>query len=360
MKILNITKEMYLSGSAYADWTDDGTSGRIGGPYADMLCAFSDDNDPISLVAMVDGIPAGQINLLKGAVILEGDRWVVYWGAGLHVLPANRSTGASIALLAKMRAMSPGSGAVSVSRQAAPLYLKLGWFGFAAHRYFLPVHPSTVLKNRFGGGALVRAGGLLIDGAVAIHRYLLRAALALFGPKCSTKEVSRFDETEDCRFEAHTTLPYTTERSSLWLNRVISEGPKDNDRRLFLVHDRNQKVVGYFVTAVALRRGVDNDKFGDLLVASLRDWVAFRSGGLNDADVMLLGLKQLLAISCDIVEICVPQIQSATPLRIMGMIRMGDLNFVLRLTPSAHAKYPDLTDPSKWWFRPGDGDAFLL
>jgi hypothetical protein len=360
MKIVAITKRMFLHERATADWGRHGAVSALGGPYADMLCTFADDDDPISLVAMVDDHPVGRINLLKGMLVLNGESIPVYWGCGLEVPPEQRTTGAALVLLARMRSMSPGTGAVSVSQLALPLYKKLGWIDIVAPRYVLPARPSTYLKHRFGRSVLVRAGGGAIDVAVSAYRLMWRSVLGVLHSKFVVTEISRFDETEHGPFEPDTLQPYRTGRSASWLNRIMSEGPKDNNRRLFLVRDRLQKVVGYFVTAVALRRNVDNNRFGDIEVATLRDWVAFERGGATESDVLALGLRQLLTVSCDVVELCVPTTQPSRLLRLMGMVRIGQLSFVLRVTPELMAKRPDLADPSKWWFRPGDGDAFLL
>jgi GNAT superfamily N-acetyltransferase len=360
MKIIPITKRMFVHDRGHADWAGDGAVGAIGGPYADMLCAFADDDDPISLVAMAGGRAVGRINLLKSAVILKGERIDVFWGSGFVVPPEQRATGAGLALMARMRSIAPGTGAVSVSQMALPLYQKLGWIGLSAPRYVLPATLSNLLRHRFGPGGLVRAGGWMIDRGIAVYRAIWRTVLGVMLRGYTVSEITRYDETEHGPFGPYTSQPYATERSSAWLNRIMSEGPQENNRRLFVVRNRQRKVVGYFITTVAMRHAVDEGRYGDLEVATLRDWVSFDPAEAPEADILALGLRELLKVRCDVVEISLPPTQSARLLRMMGMLRKGELSFMVRLAPATQARFPDLSDPSKWWFRPGDGDAFLL
>ena len=134
----------------------------------------------------------------------------------------------------------------------------------------------------------------------------------------------------------------------------------DNSRRLFSVYDANEKLAGYFIVTTALRHGAGGGKYGDLRVASIRDWVAFQSTELTDDDLILFGLRELLRTQCDVAEICVPGSESANVLQRKGMIRMGEQHFFIRFNPPLDHNAPDINDSQNWWLRPGDGDAFLL
>lgn len=360
MKTVSITKRMYQAGNAYDGWTDAGGFGRVGGPYADLLCSACEPDDPISIVSLANGVPVGQINLIKGAVILKGERSAVYWGSGFVVPPEHRSTGAGMAIMARMRALVPGSGAVSISQQALPLYQKMGWISLTAQRYLLPVRPSTFLRFKLGRAGWVGVVGALADGVAKVCLGWVRFSLKRLTPRLRVERLDAARDVDPQWFGPHTNRPFSTERSAEWLQRIMTQGPMDNCRRLFCVRTESGSILGYFITTVALREGVANGRFGDLRVASLRDWVSFDQTLLTDETVMLMGLKQLIDTSCDVIELCVPNGQpSKWPSR-LGMIRMGQFQFAVRLAPSVSQLYTDLSQPEHWWYRPGDGDAFLL
>jgi GNAT superfamily N-acetyltransferase len=360
MKTIAVTKGMYREGKAYQDWSGGGELGRIGGPYAELLCESCEDHDPVSLVSLVGQKPVGQINLLKGAVVLAGERVPVYWGSGFVVPEEHRATGAGMALMARMRSLTPGTGAVSISQLALPLYTKLGWQCLGAQRHLMLARPSVYLKHRLGRSAPIRFLGRLADGAAKVHRWLVRGVLGMLTPRLEQQVLQDFAGISDSWFAKHTDQPYATERSAAWLRRIMSLGPQDNARRLHLILGSDRQVIGYFVTALARREGVGNGRFGDLMVASLRDWVSFDRVSLPERAVMLMGLRELLKAECDVVELCVPNGQPSRLPAILGMVKMGELNFALRLGPEWVRRHPDLARPDLWWFRPGDGDAFLL
>lgn len=360
MKTVVITKRMYQSGSAYEGWSEANGFGKVGGPYADLLCSACDDDDPISIVSLAGQTPVGQINLIKGAVVLKGERIAVHWGSGFVVPAEHRSTGAGLAIMAKMRALSPGSGAVSISQQALPLYHKLGWIDLTAQRYLLPVRPSTFLRHKLGRSGWVGALGMAADSLAAVYRAGVRAALAVSRPRVCVELADPERDIDPGWFKGHTTRPYSTERSADWLRRVLTMGPMDNARQLFVVRSPSGVVLGYFVTTVALREGVGNGRFGDLQVASLRDWVSFEPERLPDDALLRLGMAELLRRSCDVIELCIPNGQPSQLPRRLGMVKMGELHFALRMAPRAGLEAADLAKSDRWWFRPGDGDAFLL
>lgn len=360
MKTLEITKRMYQAGTAYEGWADEEGFGRIGGPYAELLCASCDEDDPISLVSLVGNRPVGQINLLKGAVVLRGASVPVYWGSGFAVPSEHRSTGAGLALMARLRSMRLASGAVSISQLALPLYTKLGWQCLGARRYLLMARPSAYLEHRFGLSVPVRLAAWLADQAAHVYRQLVRLVLKTRTPHFQTEVISQPADIREDWFTSHTDRPFTTARTAGWLRRVMELGPKDNSRQLHVVRGPHQRVLGYFVTSVAMREGIGNGRFGNLMVASLRDWVSFAQDVLTEQEVMLMGLSELLKASCDVIELCIPNGQASTVPRRLGMVTMGELHFALRLPPDMKGHHPDLADAERWWFRPGDGDAFLL
>lgn len=360
MRTIAVTKASFKEGTAYQGWVEDKGLGRVGGSYAELLCDACEESDPISLVSLVDQQPVGQINLLKGALILKGERVPIYWGSGLVVPEEHRTTGAGLALLMRMRGLAPGTGVVSISQMALPLYVKLGWHCLGAQRHLLLTRPSTLINHRLGMNLPARLLGRLANLVALVHRKIAGLLLALISPGFQTDVIHDPADIREDWFSNHTDRPYSTERSAMWLRRVVSQGPNDNARRLFAVRDSNHRVLGYFITAVAQRTGVGQGRFGDLMVASLRDWVSFDQARLPDHAVMLMGLRALLSADCDVVELCIPNGQASRLPTWLGMVKMGELQFALRLSPDLAKSHPDLSNPQLWWFRPGDGDAFLL
>ena len=360
MRVLTLTKRMIEDGSAYKDWADPQGTGTIGGAYQELLFSFCDEEDPVSLVAMTDDGPVGQVNFLKGLLHLEDSTIPVFWAAGLSVKPDHRNTGAGMLLLAKSRSIKPAVGVGSVSQQAVPLYIKLGWRLFTLPRYVFPVKPSTYFLRKFGVSLVARCIGFVAD---SISRAYRRTVIYLSDRRARRYRIALANEIaleEEDKFNSYTRRPYRTHRSTQWVNRIMSEGPMQNSRRLFLVYGDDEELAGYFIVTTALRRGVAGGKYGDLRVASIRDWVAFRTSDLTDDDLLLFGLRELLRAECDVAEICVPESESASILRGRGMIRMGEQHFFIRFNSPIENDAPGIDEPENWWFRPGDGDAFLL
>jgi hypothetical protein len=363
VRVQFVTKRQLLDGTAYRDWAPSTSFGRVGGPYADMLMNACDPDDPVSIIVLSGSNPVGKINLLKGALVLDGCPMDLFWGSGLEVLQESRRSGAGLAIMTSLRKLSPAMGAVSISLDAMPLYTKLGWKSFSAPRYVLPRKAAPLLSWVFGQrqGVAFSMACVIAEACLRAYAHILMVMWRWSSSGFSVEESSILPESLRKELVGFTDRRFHTTRTVESVNQMLTGGPMDNGRRLHLVRDHSGEIGGYFVTSCALRESVAGGRMSGVRVASLRDWMSFDDGSLPEKALIRLGLLQLGKANADAIEICIPEHHSTSRRMFLGLLRLGEQYFVLRVNDKqTQIVESDLAKQSNWWFRPGDGDAFLL
>jgi len=336
----------------------------VGGPYKEMLTTSAwgpsnDDQEPALLLAALGDEPIGRISLFSGRVHVDGRSVPMLWCSGLDVPKEHRQTGAGLMLLLAVRALPVPVGVVGVSRQALDLYVKLGWKHMTATRYVLLLRSRPIIEARFGAGPRGRLLQGAVDAVLRLHQTALRGAF-LWRARALTVELrDELPATLDPLIETVSSAGLRCHRSTRWVNWCMRTGPKDNQRRLYLVSERSGAPLGYFVSSTGTHQEAGGRQLAGLRLASLRDWVSFDPERLPDELLISVAVRTMMNGAAEAVEICVPEPGVGDKLRRLGMFARGALHFLVR------APTGTLPDPASdgadldWWWRPADGDGFV-
>ena len=263
-------------------------------------------DEPVQLVGTVDGCAAGTIMFLPGELVVDGKVFSVTWCSGLFVVPEYRKSLLGILLVKEARGSHNIVGGSRLSEMALPIFKRLGWLSIPLTRYIMPRTSRPVLEHVLGPGKAAALLSPLMDLAFILHRWLLKGREKISCANLHCKPADSMPETLDPAL-ANLNHPCGCHRSSRWLNWILQNSftadPR-NRKQLYLVHDRNHRVVAYFITRVKFREHVSHSGFGNLLAGSVIDWGIFASSAVRQEHLWLMGTNALTAEGVDIVEIC--------------------------------------------------------
>ena len=335
LRMVEVTRAEYESGRAFDGWQGDPGFGRIGGSFGDLLTSVPGharrDDDLLLLAALLEDSPIGCMHTFNGKVHIGNETVNMLWCSGLVVKPEHRSTGAGLMILLRMRARPVASGGVRVSQMALPIYKQLGWHHLTASRYLLVKRSAPILQRWISHPVLLRVAAALVNLGLGLHRLLLGI---LFRAKLSayrTEHVAQLPDEIDPQIRG-LQRPAKCHRSTEWINWAVSTGPRDNQRKLWLVKAHDNRPVGYFMTGQMHYEEADQGRIKNIRLASVLDWMSF-DAETDDTVVLLAALQQLLGTDADAIELCVPETASAQALQRLGLIRKGELNMVIRFAP---------------------------
>lgn len=328
----------------------------------ETLAAFRENpfrqpqNEPVQLVGTVDGCAAGTLMFLPGELVVDGRVFSVAWCSGLYVVPDYRKTLLGIALVKEARGSHNIVGGSRVAETAFPIFERLGWLSIPLTRYIMPCRIRPILEHVLGPGKPAALLSPLMDPAFILHRRLLKRQEKTSCANLHRKPVDSMPETLDPAL-ANLNHPCGCHRSSRWLNWILqssfSADPR-NRKQLYLVHDRDDRVVAYFITRVKFREHVSQNGFGNLLTGSVIDWGIFDSSAVRQEQLWLMGANALTAEGVDIVEICDASPHAAMP---FGFRRFGQHWMVLLSNSNEPTIRKDQI--SQWTLRQIDGDSGL-
>src|SRR5687768_9097548 len=109
------------------------------------------------------------MDLLRGEIIIEGERQPFFWGSNLYVPEQHRSTLMGVMLIMKSQSLGH-AGAFGPSQQATPVYQKLKWNDLIFRRNILLRHSRSVMEKYVKPSWLGRAAAPLVDIGLAAHR----------------------------------------------------------------------------------------------------------------------------------------------------------------------------------------------
>jgi hypothetical protein len=349
---------------------DLGVDGRL--PFDDphglcristeMLAAFRENpfrqtqNEPAQLVGTIDGCAAGTLMLLPGELVVDGTAFPIAWCSGLYVLPEYRKTLLGIALVREARGSHRIVGGSRVSDTALPIFLRLGWIGIPLTRYIMPCRGRPSLEHALGPGARSALLSPLLDRVLALHRRLLKRRERLTCANLHCMPADSMPEALNSAL-AESSRPFGCHRSSRWLNWILHHSfnadPR-NRKQLYLVHDRQERIVAYFVTRVKFHQHVSSSPLADLLSGSILDWGVFEASAAHSAQLLLMATNILTGEGVDVVEICQASPTAAMP---FGFRQSGH-HWVVLLSNSSE---PPISKDQigQWKLHQIDGDSGL-
>ena len=313
-------------------------------------------NEPVQLVGTVDGCAAGTIMFLPGELTVDGKVFPIAWCSGLYVVPEYRKTLLGIALVREARGSHSIVGGSRLSETALPIFKRLGWLGIPLTRYIMPCRGRPALEHVLGPGMPAALLSPLLGRALALHRRLLKRREKVSCANLTCKPADSMPESLDPAL-ANLSQPFGCHRSSRWLNWIIQHSfnadPR-NRKQLYLVNDRNDRVVAYFVTRVKFHNPVSRRGFRNLLAGSVLDWGVFDPSAVHEAQLWLMATNVLAAEGVDVVEICDASPDATVP---FGFRKSGQ-HWMALLSNSSE---PTITKDQipQWILRQVDGDSGL-
>jgi GNAT superfamily N-acetyltransferase len=304
---------------------------------------LGDDDEPLQLLAVVDGQVAGRIDLVAGELDTPEGRIGCFWGSALGVAPAFRGQGLAAALLRESESFRPAATACAPSRMSLPLYRRLGYVDLPLRRHVLVRNVTPLVRKQLGEGraaAMIAAAGNLAARALPA-RWARR-------PRATAEHRASFPPELEL---ARPSTPFATCRPPAWIEWVVRESfhAEGHERALYVVVSAAGDALGYFVVKTRSYSGVTRWRVENLLLGSLVDWAILEPTALRLEELVLLALEAVGEV--DAFEVCLPAGQQARLTR-LGFASAGAQHVMVRRGDGG----PLAADPADWTVRPGDGD----
>jgi hypothetical protein len=318
-----------------------------------------EDDEPVQLLGTVAGRIAGRLDLVAGALQVDGQSVRCEWGSGFYVPEEFRKTLLGVKLVLAAQRTHDTVGASGSSRTASMLYRNLRWRTFELPRLVLIRRSRPVVERYVGTQRVGKSVRVLADAGLLAHGAMLGAWIR--------GRVRAFDVEQIAEFPAPLATavpvadrPVAGHRSPAWINWLLrskfDEAP--SRRGLFSVVGSGGEIVGYFLIrartyASATRRDLRNIHLG-----SLQDWAAF-DPALRFEHIALLAVRELYRWKVDAVEVCVPDDESGAGLRRLGFVRVGSMFIQVNAARESPLTAPRFGTTKAWRLRPAEGDNFF-
>lgn len=319
------------------------------------------DDEVVQLLGVAERRIVGRVDLIAGAIVVEGTPLPVVWGSALAVPEVWRHTGIGLMLILRMQSAGPLVGACGISQVVRPIYEKLNWAILPMARHVLVRRSRSFLASILRPAALAAPIAPLADAVLGAPRAMVGARAAAAARRY--------------RVETATTLPddlapllvardaAAGHRSPAWMEWLLAHDFDDLPSRrkaLFVVRDRTDgQVLGYFLVKARFFEQATQRDIRNVAIGSVQDWIGVAPDRLSDATLVWMAVDAALALGVDAVEVCTADASLSAALARGGMLRQGTLDFVFRAAPRTLLSAPEWRDPRRWRLRPAESDNFF-
>jgi hypothetical protein len=317
------------------------------------------DDEPVQLLGTVGGRVAGRLDVLAGALTVEGEEARCLWTSALYVPVEFRQTLLGMKLVLALQRMHSTVGACGISRIALPLYQNLRWLEFELPRFVLVRRSRPVVERYLGTGILGSGARPIADAALRAHGAVLRAQIRIRARAFEVTEVIECPQTLASRL-GMPSRQVAGHRSEAWINWLLhsSFDEPPSRRALFSIVDADGDIVGYFLIRARTYEVVTQREFRNIHLGSLQDWAAF-DPALRFEHVVLLATRELFRWKVDAVEVCVPDDESSAGLGRLGFVRAGSMFIFVKGSAESPLGAERFATPDAWCLRPAEGDNFF-
>jgi len=357
-----LTRAQIASANPYAAWEDpDGLAAINPRKMAALFAnpSLGGDGDPMQIIGTLGNRVVGRIDLVPCQIVVRGVPTRVFYGSDLFVPEQFRGSLMGVMLILKAQGVHETVGASGPSQIATAIYEKLKWFDIPLARFIMLRNSRPVVQRYYGDRVGLGLLAALANGALGVHRGLLALwnGPRLSGFRCSAAETL---PAEAVALLDSPGRPVRGARSAAWIDWVLKHAFSDDPQRaheLFLVRDRQERLLGYFVLKTRFYPVATHRDFKNVLLGSLQDWRIFDEKILGLRDVVLLATRELVQRRVDAVEICLQDPARAGPLRPLGFVRVGSMHMLFKAGPKSPLAEAELQKPEAWDLRPADGES---
>jgi hypothetical protein len=318
------------------------------------------DEEPVQIIGTRGRRVIGRLDLLSGRLVVDREPVDCLWGSALYVPESQRDSLMGVQLVLKMQALHHTVASCGISRLAYPLFARLKWLDVAMPRYVLVRHSRAVLERRLSD-SVGRAAVPVVDAALLGQRGLLSAWLAVTarGLRCEEAEALPTEASAALRELGADVATYRSPEWVSWLRAYAFDAEPRSRRALFLVRDRRDRPVAYFLVKARVYEEASGEGYRDLYLGSLGDWAVIQPGAVDLRRIVLFAVAELSKWGVDAVEMCVPPDEDLSSVRRLGFRRAGDLHLMVRASSRSPLSDRARSSPGSWRVRPADGDNFF-
>jgi RimJ/RimL family protein N-acetyltransferase len=318
------------------------------------------DDDPAQAVATVGDRVAGRVNLLPGELRVHGDPLAALWGFDLIVSPEFRGRGIATKVVNCWRDQMETVVGNAVNAISEPIYPRLGWAMFHTPAYHLICRSYRFLESYLRFAPAAGALSTLLDAAQGTRRHLSGFWRPERTRELRAERTGRMSEEFDALL-ARQMAPVMAHRSAEWINWMLA-CPEPDERenfRLYYVRNQEDRVVGYFVLS-RIQSPLLRNRFRNVMVGAVKDWMIFDEDAADGLSVVLLGLRELLDWGVDVLLLVLPGSDEASirVLRKFGFARREPLATSFYSHPSGALAGEEYRRQENWWLSWANCDGF--
>ena len=314
-------------------------------------------------LGLVGNKVVGQHTIFPVRLRAFGAEYEAWTGSGLYLHDDYRKTGLGIQLIeGENRDGNTIHLGCGLSRLSVPLHLLLDYACFPMKRMLWLAKSGPVvckfLRNRF----VAAVAAFLCDLLLQLPNTLLRLLVSI---QSRHLRIERLDRATAAVAEmaAADTRPCACVHSEAWFNWILNHTFADDPRsrqRLFLVRDRRDRPLGFFLYKIRFHATASHRGFKDLLLGSLLEWQSVDEHRLSHGHLARLAARELLREGVDAIEVCTDEKPLLKSLHRWGFRPLGDFWFVVR----ARENHPlhdnaQFLEQEYWRLRPVEGDTGL-
>ena len=359
-----VTKSDLARGGRYDDLEDpEGIATMSDEKRAAVLTnpLSTEDSDPVQVLALHSSRVIGRMDLIRSEIWKDGETCPIYWCSALDVPVHYRGTGAGLLLILKTQSIHHTVGVCGVSRDAHPVYQRLGWMDFEMSRWVLPltVRPlyERYVKRHIPIPLLVRVS----DHALTLNNTIRRRVFGRHNGTARCRRVDRMTGEIEPKLIEHSE-PIFSHRSAQWINWLLENKFSKSPSRiqhLYHIYDENNTVIGYFLIKTEHYPLLSQYGLPDVTMGSLMDWCIFDDQLLNQQAIIRLAIGELLKHELDAIEIFAMDEREGAFLKKMGFRRMRSLKFMFKASKQSQLSDRRSQCRELWRIMPADGDNFF-
>ena len=359
VKLETLTLAQVVDGSVYGQWdnpyelavpTVEKSAALQSNPYRSTV------EVPAQVVAVLDGVIIGNMDMFEGKIYINGAPTPMMWGSNLFVHADFRHVGAGLGLLMQMQRSFPIVGVVGVSKMIHGVYQGLKWTEHILPRMVHVSRSRPVLRSMVKNDVLATLGAPFIDLGLGAQRALaqFKTRRDMSGMKVEVTKSVPDDMARILTLDCPTHLDRTPQRVQWLLDNQFDSNPT---RKSALLVFRDQgAVAGFSLVKQRHFEKATQREIKDIDLASVVDWGVASGSHLTEAAIIQRSVREAVRWGAHIVEAPTASVALRNELAQLGMRPVGELNVFFK---SAKGHEFSVDEACAHHLRGSDGDNYF-